>query len=122
MITIDKQYMINNDKWFEINDNGIIKQISAVMLIKAINKGLKLTVKINNDGETLENLTYIELPYIEIVEEENNIVDVYRHNIIFNDGDMMEEIEGGEYLKTYKTLNNAFNFAKKQNAIMIVEG
>ena len=66
----------------------------------------------------LSNIMYIEIAEEEDSETEKDVYDVYIHKFI---ADEELELDGeGEYIKTYKTMKAALNYANKRRMIAII--
>lgn len=119
-ITLIDRFEICGDTFFKFeNANGTVDTVSKRALLHAILKGVNVTVALNQEtGEPLEGLEYIELMYVEIYEEGGEF-DVMEHIWEIQDGTLGEVVDGGRYIKTYKTLKGAENFSKKRRPLFI---
>lgn len=116
---IIKHHTTAGDKHFTVtitNQEGETHTdlFSEITVLKAIQKGVKFAVDMEND-ELVAALE--DIGYITVCEEENfdgkMEFDVYKHKIMIDDYITVDF--GGEHLKTYKTKTAAMKFAAKQN-------
>lgn len=89
--------------------------LAGISLIEVVRKG-KIKFEVAENDDLIHELN--ELAFIEIAvecddETEKEIYDIYKHKF-YADEDGIEYDEAGEYLKTFKTLKGANNFAAKQ--------
>lgn len=97
-----------------INEDGHEDVISLIGLGDLIAQGYEISIEEDEAGNVVNpDLADIDASYMEVVSEDD-IVDVYFHQVAISNG-MVKYESGGEYVKSYKSEKAAVNYASKQN-------
>ena len=121
MTVITKIEELAGDKFYTVVTGEQVEIVSEETLVELVRHGVELTVAVE-DGEIAEELSFIELDYMEVSQEESfgeDYVDVYRHIIEIEEGELNVK---SYFEKEYKRYASAIKYANSQNTVMVIEG